>query len=150
MKRVLLIISLALLAVSAAQAQTKTWQVTETGWGRIEKTYVSILSPGEGVGEMNIPRWRKVSGTLTVDFDRKEAVLSLPRKKGKTFTLLTESKPYTTRDGWTYVDYKALDGSNSVCHFWLCKHESGAERILTLYPWTSPDTVYGYLLTPEE
>jgi len=149
MKKVSLILALALLAGSAAWGQTKTWQVTETGWGRIEKAFRTFPPVGAGIGEMNIPRWRKAAGTLTIDFDRKEAVLSLPRKKGTTFRLLTESQPYKTRDGWTYVDYQALDGSSTVCRFWLCTHESGAERLLTLYPWTVPDTVYGYRLSVE-
>ena len=149
MKR-LLVMTLALAALLPLHAQTKTYRLTETGWGRIEKASRSGIPGTSAVGEMNIPRWKKASGTFTVDFDRKEAVLSQNRKKDKTFTLLSDSRPMETRDGWSYTEYMALDGTNSVCHFWLCKHENGTERLLTLYPWTVPDTVYGYMLTPEE
>lgn len=128
--------------------QSEKYQLTETGWGRIEKSYQNgILT---NLGEINIPRWRKASGSFTVDFDKKEAVLSQRGKKDKTFTLLSETSPKQTRDGWTYVEYMALDGSNSVCHFWICRHESGWQRLLTLYPWWYPDTVYGYNFGPEE
>ena len=146
MKKTVLILFLGLLAGISAAAQTVNYRVLETGWGRIEKSYRQSTLVELGVGEMNIPRWRKTSGTLRIDFDRKEVVLSIRGKKDKTFTLLSESRPFATRDGWSYVDYMGLDGNNSVCHFWLCKHESGAQRLLTLYPWMVPDTVYGYRL----
>ena len=148
--RRLLIIALALLTASAAWAQTKTWQVTETGWGKIDRGISIVTRPERGIGEIFIPRWRKVSGTLTVDFDKKEATLSLSRGKDKRFYLMTESAPRETRDGWTYVEYEGLDGNNAGCRFWLCKHESGAERLLTLYPFWTPDTIYGYRLSSSE
>ena len=149
MKR-LRILLLAAACFLPLHAQTKTYQVSQTGWGRVEQgSHFGILGTS-AIGEMNISRWKKVSGTFTVDFDKKEAVLKQNRKKDKTFTLLSDSRPAETRDGWTFVDYMALDGTNSVCHFWLCKHEDGTERLLTLYPWFYPDTVYGYMLTPAE
>lgn len=147
----ILLLAAALLTGSAATAQTLHYNVLETGWGRIEKNYKQGASPGfSAVGEMNIPRWRKTSGTLTVDLDKKEVTLTQKRKKDKTFTLLSDTTPGQTRDGWTYTEYMALDGNNSVCHFWLCTHESGLRRLLTLYPWSRPDTVYGYMLEAAE
>lgn len=149
MKRIVLLF-LAALAALPLCAQTESYRVVETGWGRIEKAVRQGIPTYSAVGEMNIPRWKKVSGTLTIDFEKKEAVLTQQRKKDKTFTLLSETRPMETRDGWTYVEYMALDGHNSVCHFWLCTHESGIRRLLTLYPWTVPDTVYGYMLAPAD
>ena len=149
MKKGILILCLALLTGSAAMAQT--WKVSETGWGRIENTYSAQAIRSEyALGEMNIPRWRKTAGTLKVDFDKREAVISLDRKKDKTFVLLTESRPCQTRDGWTYVEYEALDNRNAGCRFWVCTHESGSQRVLILYPYYSPDTVYGYRLDPAD
>lgn len=151
MKRMILILALSLLAVSAAWAQPRTWKVTQTGWGRIERGIsITHSAPERGIGEMNIPRWRKVSGTLSFDFSKREAVISLDRKKDKTFILLTESRPFQTRDGWTYVEYEALDGTNSGCRFWVCTHESGSQRVLVLYPFYRPDTIYGYNLSSSE
>lgn len=149
MKKGILILCLALLTGSAAMAQT--WKVAETGWGRIEDTYSAVNIRSEyAIGEMNIPRWRKTAGTLKVDYDKREAVISLDRKKDKTFVLLTESRPFRTRDGWTYVEYEALDNRNAGCRFWVCTHENGSQRVLILYPYYSPDTVYGYRLAPAE
>ena len=151
MKRLLVLFALALLAGSAAWAQTKSWQVTESGWGRIENGISNSPSMAtRTIGEMNIPRWRKTPGTLNVDFDKREASISLNGKKEKTFYLMTESRPFQTRDGWTYVEYEALDNRNAGCRFWLCTHESGSQRVLLLYPWWRPDTIYGYLLSPSE
>ena len=151
MKQRLIILCCLLLAGMTAKAQTLTWQLSETGWGRIEKGFAyAAAMPESSIGEMNIPRWRKATGTLTVNFDKKEAVLTQRGKADKTFTLLSESTPKETRDGWTYIEYMALDAHNSVCHFWLCTHAAGAVRLLTLYPWTRPDTVYGYQLSPAE
>lgn len=149
MKRIV-ILFLAALAALPLCAQTETYRVVETGWGRIEKAVRQGISHDTAIGEMNIPRWRKVSGTLTIDFDKKEVLLTQQRKKDKTFTLLSDSRPMETRDGWTYIEYMALDGHNSVCHFWICTHESGIRRLLTLYPWSFPDTVYGYMLAPTD
>lgn len=150
MKKWMLILALALMSGLACRAQTQTWQLVETGWGRIEKSYQNGWNLLTHLGEMNIPRWRKAAGSLTIDFDKKEVVLTQRGKADKTFILLSETSPKETRDGWTYVEYMALDAHNSVCHFWLCKHEEGAERLLTLYPWTYPDTIYGYNLAPAE
>lgn len=151
MKRFLILFALALLAGPAAWAQTKSWQVTENGWGKIDRGISVVYArPERGMGEINIPRWRKVSGTLTIDFDKKEANLLLSRGKDKRYYLMTESAPHETRDGWTYVEYEALDENNAGCRFWLCKHESGTERLLTLYPFWSPDTIYGYRLSSSE
>lgn len=150
MKRGLIILCCLFLAGLAGKAQTKTWQISETGWGRVEKSYRQSNWAGPPLGEMNIPRWRQVSGTLTIDFDKKEVVLSLDRKKGKTFVLLAQRDPAVTRDGWTYDRYMAMDGTSTVCHFWLGTHESGREQLLTLYSWTLPDTIYGYRLIPDE
>ena len=149
MRRWLIISCLLLLTGLAARAEGRTWQVTETGWGRVH-TGISIATayPERTMGEMSIHRWRKAPGTLKVDFDKREATLSLNRKKDKTYILMTESQPSQTRDGWTFVEYEALDGRNAGCRFWLCKHESGAERLLIFYPFGRPDTVYGYLLSP--
>ena len=149
MKKGILILCLALLTGSAAWAQT--WKVAETGWGRVENAYSVVAVRSEyALGEMNIPRWRKTAGTLKVDFDKREAVISLDRKKDKTYVLMTESRPFQTRDGWTYVEYEALDNRNAGCRFWVCTHESGSQRVLILYPYYSPDTVYGYRLEPED
>ena len=149
MKRFLLIIAIALLAGSAAWAQSRTWALSETGWGRVDFALQQGVIPMHTMGEINIPRWRKATGTLKVDFEKKEAVLSQSRGKDKTFHLMTESRPHETRDGWSYVEYEALDNRNAGCRFWVCKHESGAERLLVFYPYWTPDTVYGYRLTPE-
>ena len=147
MKKWFFVLLLVLPCVSG-WCQGETFPLTETGWGRIEKSYQNgILT---NLGEINIPRWRKASGSFTVDFDKKEAVLSQSRGKDKTFYLLTESRPHETRDGWSYVEYEALDNHNAGCRFWVCKHESGAERVLVFYPYWTPDTVYGYRLTPEK
>ena len=147
MKKWFFVLLLVLPCVSG-WCQSEKYQLTETGWGRIEKSYQNgILT---NLGEINIPRWRKASGSMTIDFDKKEAVLTQRGKADKTFTLLSETSPKETRDGWTYVEYMALDGNNSVCHFWICRHESGRQRLLTLYPWSRPDTVYGYNFDPEE
>ena len=151
MKKCLLISIFALLAIGTAVAQPRTWQIAQAGWGRIEKGIaIAQAMPEQTVGEIIIPRWRKASGTLTVDFDKKDVVLAQRGKAEKTYNLLTEGNTKTTRAGWSYVEYMALDAHNSVCHFWLCKHESGAARLLLLYPWRYPDTVYGYDLTPAE
>ena len=151
MKKCFLLIVFALLAGSAVWAQPRTWQVSEYGWGQI-KSAISVAHsvPERGLGEINIPRWRKASGTLQVDFDKREAVISMDRKKDKHFYLMTESRPFQTRDGWTYVEYESLDDKNAGCRFWLCTHESGTQRVLILYPFYRPDTIYGYLLTPEK
>lgn len=149
MKRLLLFIAAALVALPLA-AQTKTWQIAETGWGRIERAARIGVAGSTALGEMNIPRWRKTAGTIKVDYDKREAVISLDRKKDKTFVLMTESRPFRTRDGWTYVEYEALDNRNAVCRFWVCTHENGSQRVLILYPYYSPDTVYGYRLAPAE
>ena len=149
MKRFFLLIAAALLALPLA-AQTKTWQVAESGWGRIEKASRSGLAGPTALGEMNIPRWRKADGTVKIDFDQREAVITLKNKKVKSFYLMTESRPYQTRDGWTYVEYESLDERNAGCRFWLCTHESGTQRLLVLYPFNNPDTVYGYMIIPEE
>ena len=148
MKKTIIIFCLALTAGLSALAQTRTWTVTESGWGRIENG-ISVAGsfPERSIGEMNIPRWRKTPGTLKVDFDKREAVLSLDRKKEKPFILLTESRPFQTRDGWSYVEYEALDARNAGCRFWICTHESGSQRLLILYPFGRPDTIYGYNLT---
>lgn len=149
MKKGIMILCLALLMGLAAQAQT--WKVTESGWGRIEHSYaVTAVRSEHAIGEMNIPRWRKTAGTIKVDYDKREAVISLDRKKDKTFVLMTESRPFRTRDGWTYVEYEALDNRNAGCRFLVCTHENGSQRVLILYPYYSPDTVYGYRLAPAE
>ena len=147
MKRYLLLLAAALLLGAAAHAQT--WQVTESGWGRIEKSFTPHYVPKQTLGEINIPRWRKTPGELKVDFAKKEAVLSLKGKKDKHYNLMTESRPYQTRDGWSYVEYETLDDQNAGCRFWICKHESGTERLLILYPFSNPDTIYGYMLVRE-
>ena len=149
MKRYLLLLTAALLLGTAASAQT--WQVTESGWGKV-KGGIAIVqaAPKRTIGETDIPRWRKTPGTLRIDFDKREAILSLDRKKDKTFYLMTESRPAQTRDGWTYVEYEALDGNNAGCRFWFCTHENGARRVLVFYPFSAPDTVYGYRLAPEK
>lgn len=149
MKRIFLLIFTALLALPLA-AQKETFQVVETGWGRIEKAYRFGVPSTAALGEMNVPRWRKISGTLLVDFDNKEAVITLKNKKVKSYYLMTESRPYQTRDGWTYVEYEALDERNAGCRFWLCTHESGTRRLLVLYPFSTPDTIYGYMIIPDE
>ncbi|MCR4824804.1 MAG: hypothetical protein K5849_05540 [Bacteroidales bacterium] len=151
MRKWILLFCLALASGWTVQAQTKSWSITETGWGRVElaRTYGSLNIYEGGIREMNIPRWRTASGTLRIDYDKREASLSVGRKKEKTFLLLTESRPFTTRDGWSYVEYESLDERNSGCRFLVCTHESGAERLLILYPFSRPDTIYGYRLTPE-
>ena len=148
MKRYLLLLAAALLFGIAAHAQS--CQITESGWGRI-KDGISIghAVQGRTIGEMNIPRWRKTPGGLKIDFDKKEAVISLNGKKPKPYNLMTESQRFQTRDGWSYVEYEALDERNGGCRFWICKHESGAERLLIMYPFVRPDTVYGYMLVRE-
>ena len=150
MKRTLVVLCCLVLAALAARAQSGRWQVSESGWGRIENGIsIAHAAAERTMGEMNIHRWRKSPGTLRVDFDKKEAVLSLNGKKDRNFHLMTESRPFQTRDGWTYVEYEALDARNAGCRFWLCTHESGIQRLLILYPYSRPDTIYGYLLTPE-
>ena len=149
MKRLIVALVAVALCVSA-WGQTKVYRLTETGWGRIGETYKQSVLADWVVSDIAIHKWKKATGTFTVNFDKREAVLTQRGKADKTFNLLTEGSPKETRDGWTYVEYMALDGHNSVCHFWLCKHESGAERLLTLYPWTVPTAAYGYLLTPEQ
>ena len=149
MRKWMILTVLALLVCVAAQAQPRTWRITESGWGRVESSYRQSTLVDPPLGEMNIPRWRKVSGTLTIDFEKKEVTLSLDRKKDKTFYLLAQHAPAVTRDGWTYDRYMAMDGNSTVCHFWLGVHESGAQRLLTLYSWTLPDTIYGYRLAEE-
>ena len=149
MKGYLLLLVAALFFGTAANAQT--WQVVESGWGRV-KGGIAIVqaAPKRTIGETNIPRWRKTSGELKVDLDKKEAVLSLKGKKDKHYNLMTESQPFQTRDGWSYVEYEALDGNNAGCRFWFCTHESGIRRVLVFYPFSAPDTVYGYMLGPEK
>lgn len=149
MKRLILFLAAALMALPLA-AQTKTWQIAETGWGRVEKATRFGIAGSTALGEMNIPRWRKANGTLRINFDKKEAVISLKNKKDKSYYLLTESRPFETRDGWTYVEYETLDERNAGCRFWVGVHEGGMERLLVMYPFSNPDTVYGYLLTPDE
>ena len=72
MKRLLLFIAAALVALPLA-AQTKTWQIAETGWGRIERAARIGVAGSTALGEMNIPRWRKTDGALRIDCDKKEA-----------------------------------------------------------------------------
>ena len=124
MKR-LLILLLAAACFIPLHAQPRTYQVSQTGWGRIEKASRSGI-PGTGaVGEMNISRWKKVSGTLTVDFDKKEAILKQNHKKDKTFVCdqktwiaLAKRMP-TIQQGDNSDAVKALQCMLNVCGGYL-------------------------------
>ena len=152
MRKVFVTLCLMLMVASSAMAQTKTWKVVESGWGRIDWGWKQ-LNPGGAasdmaIDEMNIHRWKKTPGTLTVDFGKNTAELELSRKKSKSFNLLTESQTFKSRDGWTYVEHLAADTSNASCRFWLCENPDGFQRLLVIYP--RARAVYGYMLVPSE
>jgi len=153
MKRIVLFFSFALLFTMACHVQTRSWKITQSGWGHIQEGISVVFSaPEVSVGEINIPRWRETPGTVTIDFGKRTASIVIDKKKGKTkeYDLMTESEPHKTRDGWTFTEYEGLDELNEGCRFWLCRHESGSERILILKPYRRPHTVYGYSLTSGE
>ena len=151
MKRVIFLFVFALLAIPAAWAQNKSWTLTDSGWGRVDTGSRPLgASPELVMGEINITRWRKASGTVKADFDKKTVVISQNRSKDKKYQLLTESRPSETRDGWSYVVYDAMDSHNSRSRMWICKHENGTERILVFYPAYAPQKVYAYMLKSAE
>ncbi|MBQ9173748.1 MAG: hypothetical protein IJ161_08485 [Bacteroidales bacterium] len=153
MKRLATIFSFALLSATACPGQTRSWEITQSGWGHIQEGISVVFSaPEVTIGEINIPRWRDTPGTVTIDFGKRVASIVINKKKVKTkeYDLMTESEPHKTRDGWTFTEYEGLDELNEGCRFWICRHESGSERILILKPYRRPHTVYGYKLSSKE
>ena len=145
-KFILLMVSL-VLACGVMSARTEKYAIPFSGWGRLEirsKTNgISAIDPK--VSELDIHRWRKAGGELDLDLDGKLVTVRLPRKE-ITYNLLTESYVHKANDGWSYVEYLALENDHTFCRVWVCTHEGGDKQFLVLYP----TFVQGYKLAPAE
>ena len=145
MKHFTIILAALLLSALAASAQTETYSVTQSGWGRLEvkPRVVGVTSYDYMVSEVDIHRWRKAEGELILDKEYKRLTLRLARKEID-YVLLTDSYVHQSKDGWSYVEHQALENDRTYCRVWDCTHEDGSRQILVLYP----SFVQGYKITP--
>ena len=134
-----------LLVGFAASAQTETYTVAYSGWGRVEVRAKSngTTSYDYKVSELDIPRWRKANGTMEVD--GKQVTIRLARKE-ITYALLTDSYVHPAKDGWSYVEHVALENEHTICRVWFCTHEDGSRQFLVL----NGAFVNGYKIIPVE
>lgn len=143
-KLVYILLSFFVLGCMTTSAQTHKYAITNSGWGRLEKGFkVAITSYESSISELDIHRWRKVKGELTIDEEDKLLTVRLPRKE-IVYTLLTESYVHKDRSGWSYVERQALENDRTFCRVWICTHEDGSQQVLILYN----NFVQGYKLSP--
>lgn len=135
-----------LMLGGVVSAQTKDYTITNSGWGRLETGFRQGIAPYEiRVSELDIHRWRKTTGELILNEGEKLLTVRLPRKE-LVYVLLTESHVHKDRNGWSYVEHRALENDHTYCRVWNCTHEDGSRQILVLYS----TFVQGYKIIPAE
>ena len=142
-KFIISLFAVALLGCCVASAQTEKYKVTESGWGRPD--FGMSLGAGGNVltmTELPIHRWRKTKGEAVLDMEERQLTFTLPRKE-IFYHLLTESYVHKDRNGWSYVDYLALENDVTLCHVWVCTHEDGSRQICIVFN----NFVQGYRIT---
>lgn len=145
-KLIVILVSFLLLAGGAALARTERFTITNSGWGRPESGVAIGAGPSNrSVISLDVHRWRKTRGELTIDLDAHELTVRQPHKE-IVYNLLTESYTHKDKNGWSYVERLALENGATLCRIWDCTHEDGTRQVYVLFN----NFVQGYKILPEE